>query len=162
MHICTNLHYESDCILSACVCAYDRIAAHTHTDVNRGTPFDHRSFIHSLFSFSLFNMTATYRLQLPLLIITYVIFSSLPRLVHAIEYGKHSHQSFLFSYQSIISRLFLLLLSQISCTENQSENSHWTWRYQCTSRRNSSIFLYCIETIRCYRHLVLEWFLYLG
>jgi hypothetical protein len=35
-------------------------------------------------------MTATYRLQLPLLIITYVIFSSTANLVHAIDYGKHS------------------------------------------------------------------------
>lgn len=49
MHIRTNLHYESDCILSAYVYAYDMIAAHTHiyTDVNRRTPFDRRSLIHS-------------------------------------------------------------------------------------------------------------------
>ena len=34
-------------------------------------------------------MTATYRLQLPLLIIAYVIFSSLPAIVHAADYGKY-------------------------------------------------------------------------
>jgi hypothetical protein len=33
MHIRINLHYESDCILSACVYAYDRIAAHTHIHI---------------------------------------------------------------------------------------------------------------------------------
>ncbi len=87
MHIRINLHYESDCILSACVCTYDRIAAYIHTDVNRGT-FFRSPFVYSFtLSFSLFNMTGTYRSQLPLLIITYVIFSEV---VNAIEYGKHS------------------------------------------------------------------------
>ncbi len=92
MHIRTNLYYESDCILSACVCAYDRIAVHTHIHIQMliggRLSIAIRLLIH--FSFSLFNMTATYRPQLPLLIITYVIFSSLTRVVNAIEYGKQS------------------------------------------------------------------------
>lgn len=136
------------------MCAYDRIAAHTHTDVNRGTPFDHRSFIHSLFSFSLFNMTATYRLQLPLLIITYVIFSSLPRLVHAIEYGKHSHQSFLFSYQSIISRLFFFFFLKLAVPKINQKiligpediNAHpgETVQFSCiVSKQSDAIVTWC-------------------
>jgi hypothetical protein len=147
MHIRTNLHYESDCILSACVCAYDRIAAHIHTDVNRRTPFVY-SFT---FSFSLFNMTATYRLQLPLLIITYVIFSSPTSLIHAIDYGK----------QSVMIFFCLISFQKISCSKNQSKNCYWTQWYQCISGWNNSISLYCFQTIRCYRNMVLEWFLYI-
>lgn len=150
MHIRTNLHYESDCILSACVCAYDRIAAHTHTDVNRGTPFDHRSLIHSLFSFSLFNMTGTYRLQLSLLIITYVIFSSLLRLVHTIEYGKHSHpnyRSFFFLSTSVVClQLAVPKINQKILIGPEDINAHpgETVQFPClVSKQSDAIVTWC-------------------
>lgn len=71
------------------VCTLDRIAAHIHIQMLIGGRLSIaiRLFIHFSF-FSLFNMTATYRLQLPLLIITYVIFSSQAKLVNTIEYSK--------------------------------------------------------------------------
>jgi hypothetical protein len=123
MHIRTNLHYESDCILSACVCAYDRIAAHTHTHIQMliggRLSIAIRLFTHAFFtsSFSLLNMTATYRLQLPLLIIAYVIFSSLTIIVNAIEHGKHSVMIFFSSHYCFF---------QISWFENKSKNPYWT------------------------------------
>lgn len=160
-HICTNLHYESDCILSACVYVYDRIAAHTHihTDVNRRTPFDRHSFVHLLFLFSLFNMTATYRLQLPLFIITYVIFSSTINFVKSTEYSKLSHLILFLSW--IGSWFYLFLFKIIRQFENKSKDSCWAKWYKYISGWNSPIALYCFKTTRCYCNVVLEWFLHI-
>jgi hypothetical protein len=99
-------------------------------------------------------MIASYRLQLPLLIITYVIFSSITILVKAIEYGKHSVMIFFLV-------LYHYYFDLISWSKNQSKNSYWTKWYSCTSRWNNSVSLYCFKTIRCYCNMVLEWFLYI-
>lgn len=107
-------------------------------------------------------MTATYRLQLPLLIITYVLFSSLTKLVHAIQYSKQSVLISLVHITKIYIVFLFSLVDSISWFKNQSENSCWTNRYKCTSGWNNSISLHCFQTIRRNCHLVLEWFLYIG
>ena len=92
-------------------------------------------------------MTATYRLQLPLLIITYVIFSSLTiRLVHAIEYGKHSVMIFLLSLFFLSQQLATPKINQKILVAPNDINAHpgETIQFPCiVSKQSDAIVTWC-------------------